>query len=74
MLGEEEMFVSDPFDVDFSCVVHACAPVEDVAVAPGPPLPVSPYVIVKVLPAASVSEETVMVLPETVSVPALEVE
>ena len=42
--------------------------------APGPPLLVSPYVIVAVLPAASVSDETVMVLPATASVPALEVE
>ena len=61
-------------DVDFSCVVQVCAPVEDVAVAPGPPLPVLPYVMVSVLPAARVSEATVMVLPETVSVPALAVE
>jgi hypothetical protein len=35
---------------------------------------VSPYVIVKVLPAARVAEETVMVCEATASVPALEVE
>src|SRR5919204_668922 len=68
------MLVSEPPDVDLSCTCHVCAPVDDVAVAPGPPLPVLPYVIVNVLPAASVSDETVMVLPETVSEPALEVE
>src|SRR5690242_9155427 len=74
MLGDEEMFVSVPADVDFSCVVHVWAPVDEVAVAPGPPLPVFPYVMVNVLPAARVSEETVIVLPATESVPALEVE
>jgi hypothetical protein len=74
MLGEEAMPVSEPADVDFSCVVQVCAPVVDVAVAPGPPLLVSPYVIVKVDAAASVSEDTVIVLPATLSVPALEVE
>jgi hypothetical protein len=74
MLGWEAMFVSDPAEVDFSCVVHVCAPVEDGAVAPGPPLAVEPYVIVIVLPAASVSEETVIVLAATDNVPALEVE
>jgi hypothetical protein len=42
MLGDEEMLVGDPFAVDFSCVVQVCAPVLAVAVAPGPPLPVSP--------------------------------
>jgi hypothetical protein len=74
MLGDEEMFASEPFEVDFSCTCHVCPPVDDVAVAPGPPLPVSPYVIVAVFPAARVSEVTVMVPPETVSVPALDVE
>ena len=42
MLGDEERFVSDPPDVDFSFDCHVCAPVVDVAVAPGPPEPVSP--------------------------------
>ena len=74
MLGDDEMFASEPFEVDFSCVVQVCAPVVEVAVAPGPPLAVDPYVIVKVLPAARVSEETVIVLPATESVPALAVE
>jgi hypothetical protein len=74
MLGDDEMLVSEPLEVDFSCVVHVCAPVDDVAVAPGPPLAVEPYVIVNVFPAARVTDETVIVLPETVSVPVLEVE
>jgi hypothetical protein len=74
MLGEAPRLVSEPADVDFSCACQVCAPVDDVAVAPGPPLPVSPYVIVKVLPAASVTEETVMVCEATASVPVLEVE
>jgi hypothetical protein len=74
MLGDDAMLVSVPLAVDFSCVVQVCAPVLAGAVAPGPPLPVSPYVIVNVLPAASVSEETVIVLPATERVPALDVE
>ena len=74
MLGEAPRLVSEPADVDFSWACQVCAPVDDVAVAPGPPLPVSPYVIVKVLPAARVTEETVMVCEATASVPALEVE
>jgi hypothetical protein len=73
MPGEVAMFVSDPADVDFSCVVQVCAPVLEVAVAPGPPPAVEPYVIVKVLPAASVSEETVIVCPEAETVPELAV-
>ena len=39
-----------------------------------PPPAVEPYVIVKVLPPASVSDDTVIVRAETVSVPALDVE
>jgi hypothetical protein len=74
MLGCEEMSVSEPLDVDFSCVVQVCAPVEEVAVAPEPPPAVEPYVIVNVEAAARVSDETVIVWLETVSVPALEVE
>src|ERR671935_255178 len=73
MLGCEAMSVSEPPEVDFSCVVHVCAPVEEVAVAPEPPLAVDPYVIVKVEPPASVSEETVIVCPETERVPLLAV-
>ena len=74
MVGDEERFVSEPFDVDFAWACQVCAPDDDVAVAPGPPLAFEPYTIVNVLPAARVSVETVMVLPETVSAPALEVE
>src|SRR5439155_1699866 len=69
----EAMFASDPPDVDFSWTCQVCAPVLDVAVAPGPPLAVEPYVIVKVFPAASVSEETVIVWLDTERVPELEV-
>src|SRR3954453_6288886 len=68
------MSVSVPADVDFSWVVHVCAPVEDGPLAPGPALAVEPYVIVKVLPAATVSEPTVIVLPATESEPELDVE
>jgi hypothetical protein len=74
MLGCDAMSVSDPADVDFSWVVHVCAPIEDGALAPGPPLAVEPYTIVNVLPAVTVSELTVMVLPAAVRVPELEVE
>ena len=42
MLGEAPRFVSEPAEVDFSCACHVCAPVEEVAVAPGPPLAVEP--------------------------------
>ena len=73
MLGEEAMFASEPADVDFCCTCQVCAPVEDVAVAPGPPPLVSPYVIVKVPPAARVTLETVIVWLETETVPAVEV-
>ena len=74
MLGEEPRFASDPPEVDFSCACQVCAPVLEDAVAPGPPPAVEPYVIVKVLPAATVREPTVIVLPATDSVPELEVE
>src|ERR671930_529957 len=73
MLGCEAMSVSEPLEVDFSCVVHVWAPVEEVAVAPEPPLAVDPYVIVKVEPPATVSEETVIVCPEAERVPLLAV-
>jgi hypothetical protein len=73
MLGDDARFVSDPADVDFSFACHVCAPVVDVAVAPGPPEPVSPYVIVNVLPPATVSDDTVIVWPETDTVPELAV-
>ena len=73
MLGDDERFASEPPDVDFSCACHVCAPVLEVAVAPVPPPLVAPYVIVNVEPPATVSEETVIVCPETETVPALEV-
>ncbi len=41
-LGDEPRFVSDPAEVDFSCACHVCAPVEEVAAAPGPPPAVEP--------------------------------
>jgi hypothetical protein len=42
MLGCDEMSVSVPAEVDFSCVVQFCEPLLEVAVAPGPPLAVDP--------------------------------
>ncbi len=74
MLGEEPRLVSVPPEVDFCCACQVCAPVVEVAVAPGPPPAVEPYVIVKVAPPASVSEETVIDWLDTERVPALEVE
>ena len=73
-LGEAPRLASEPPAVDLACACQVCAPVLDVAVAPGPPPLVSPYVIVAVLPDASVRDETVMVCPATASVPELEVE
>src|SRR4051794_20856445 len=71
MLGDEPRLASAPADVDFSCACHVCAPVLEVAVAPGPPEAVEPYVMVKVAPPASVSDETVIVWLETERVPVL---
>jgi hypothetical protein len=73
MLGEEPRFASEPAAVDFDCACQVCAPVLDVAVAPGPPPLVSPYVTVKVEPPAIVSEETVIVCAATETVPELAV-
>ena len=73
MLGEDARFVSDPAEVDFSCACQVCAPVLDVAVAPVPPPLVSPYVIVIVEPAATVTFDTVIVWLDTVTVPVLAV-
>src|SRR5207245_11170959 len=64
---------SAPPEVDFSCACHVCAPVLDVAVAPGPPPAVEPYVIVNVELPASVSDETVIVWLDTETVPELAV-
>jgi len=74
MLGDAARFVRLPADVDCSWACHVCAPEDDGAVAPGPPLAFEPYVTVNVLPAARVSDETVIVLPDTLSVPELGVE
>jgi hypothetical protein len=73
MLGDDAMLVREPFDVDFSCVVHVCEPVLEVAVAPDPPPAVEPYVMVNVEPPPTVSEETVIVCPATETVPELAV-
>jgi hypothetical protein len=60
-LGEAARLPSVPPDVDFCCACHVCAPVVEVAVAPGPPPAVEPYVTVNVLPAARVRDDTVIV-------------
>ena len=59
--------------VALSWTSHVCAPVVAVAVAPGPPPLVSPYVIVNVEPAASVTFATVTTRAAIVSVPVLDV-
>jgi hypothetical protein len=73
-LGDELRFVRLPPAVDFSCACHVCAPVLDVAAAPGPPPAVEPYVIVAVAPPASVSDESVIVWLATDNVPEVDVE
>src|SRR5438067_11503215 len=60
MLGEEARFVRVPALRAFCCACPACPPAVLVAVAPGPPLAVEPYVIVIVAPPASVTPETVI--------------
>ena len=42
MLGDEPRFARLPAAVDFPCACHVCAPDDDVAVAPGPPLAFDP--------------------------------
>src|SRR5947209_7540851 len=64
--GEEASAVYAPPPVERCWPLHVCEPVVDVAV----PLE---YVIVTVAPAASVSESTVAVWPETETVPELAV-
>jgi hypothetical protein len=61
MLGEVPRFVIVPPELDFCCACQVCAPAGTGAVAPGPPLPVSPYVIVNVELPPIVNEETVIV-------------
>jgi hypothetical protein len=73
MLGEAARFVSVPPEVDFSFACHVAEPAVVVAVAPAPPPLVAPYVIVKVEPPARVTLETVIVCPETETVPVLAV-
>src|SRR6476620_11525953 len=72
-VGDEPRFASELADVDFSCACQVCAPLDEGAVAPAPPLPVFPYVIVKVDPPASVREVFLIVWPATETVPALAV-
>ena len=60
MTGCETSSVSVPALDDFSKVCHVCVPVAAEAVAPGPPLLVSPYTIVRVCPPASVTPDTVI--------------
>jgi len=75
MLGDPGVrFVSVPVLRDFSCSCQVCGPVAAGAVAPEPPPAVEPYVIVNDALSARVREETVIVWPETVRVPALDVE
>ena len=61
MLGEDARFVSEPPEVDFAFACHVADPAVVEAVAPGPPPLVAPYVIVKVDPPATVSDDTVIV-------------
>ena len=42
MLGEAARLASEPAAVDFAWACQVCAPVDEVAVAPGPPLAVEP--------------------------------
>src|SRR5258708_24681014 len=72
MLGEEPRLASEPPEVDFSCACQVCAPVDDVAVAPGPPPPVAPHVILKVFPAARRTDATVSAWPTTPTGPPLQ--
>ena len=52
MLGDAARFMSVPLELDFSCACQVCAPAGTGAVAPGPPEPVSPYVMVNVASAS----------------------
>src|SRR5437588_12621549 len=73
MLGDEPRFVSVPVLRDFCWACQVWAPVEEVAVAPGPPPAVEPYVTVIVAPSASVTLETVIVWAAAETVPMLAV-
>ena len=61
-----------PAAEDFCFACHACAPALLVLVAPGPAAFFAPYVIVNAWPAERVTPETVIVCPDTVTVPTLE--
>jgi hypothetical protein len=72
--GEAPRLASAPLVADERCCAcQLCAPAGPGAVAPGPPLAVEPYVIVKVAPAVRVTPETVIVWPATPTVPVEEV-
>jgi hypothetical protein len=72
-VGDDESAVSVPAATDFCFALHVCVPRVVVAVAPGPPPLVAPYVIVSVWLPPSVTPETVIVdaATETVPVPAV---
>src|SRR5437764_856322 len=61
--------VSGPVPFDFSFTVHVWLPVATEAVAPGPPPLLTPYVITTFWPPERVNPETVIVWPETATVP-----
>jgi hypothetical protein len=69
MLGEAPRLVSEPPEVDFSLPCHVADPALLGAFAPGPPPLVAPYVTVSVAPPASDTLETVIVWPDTETVP-----
>jgi hypothetical protein len=72
-LGDVPRLVSVPPAVDFAFDCHVAEPAVPVAVAPGPPPLVAPYVMVKVEPPASVTPDTVIVCPDAETVPVLAV-
>jgi len=71
--GDEARLVSVPPEEDFSCACHVCAAAVPGAVAPEPPPPVEPYVIVKVDPPERLIPETVIVWLEALTLPVLDV-
>ena len=68
--GDDAIVVRTPAAVEASCTCHVCAPGVDGAVAVLP----EPYVITSVCAAVRVTPVTVIVWPETVSVPTPAVE
>src|SRR5438477_543348 len=73
MLSWEESPVSQAGKVDLFCVVQFCEKVEDVAAAPGSAPAVEAWEKVRVLPAAKIREEMVMLRLAMKSVPVLAV-